>query len=226
MEPYNVGLRQAENTNNEGHRQAVPSGDLRHPVLRMELLEAHLALDSTVVLNEIMYNPRRARRTPRWNGSNCTTNWPPTWTSPWILEGGVDYKFPDKTIVPGKGYLVVAADPAAFTAATGVHAVGPFAGQLDNAGEELRLFNNGERLMNRVPYGGWRLADGSRRVRATLAERDDQTASDVPIDWTFSPEIGGTPGAANFLLPGEFTFETVLAQGPPRGRCAAGRLGR
>ena len=72
----------------------------------------------------------------------------------WRLTGGVDYTFPDGTIVPGRGHIVVAANPAALQAATGLgHVAGPWSGRLANGGELLQLYNNDDRLMNAVAYG-------------------------------------------------------------------------
>ncbi|NIP97751.1 MAG: hypothetical protein GWO24_31685, partial [Akkermansiaceae bacterium] len=45
-------------------------------------------------------------------------------------------------VLPARSYLVVAKDPAALNTATGfTGALGPYAGQLSNSGETLRLFN-------------------------------------------------------------------------------------
>ena len=56
--------------------------------------------------------------------------------------GGIGYNFPERTVLPGGSYLVVAKDPAALQAATGyAGALGPFEGLLSNSGETLRLFS-------------------------------------------------------------------------------------
>ena len=129
----------------------------RRPVF--ETLEPRRVLDSTVVFSEIMYHP------PDDQGD--ALEWIELHNqlavdmdvSQWSLEGGVDYTFPDGSVVPGRGYVVVAADPAALAAATSYSdALGPFSGQLDNAGETLQLWNNDGRLMNQVEYrdgGDW-----------------------------------------------------------------------
>ena len=187
--------------------------DRQRPGLQLEALETRLVLDSTVVFNEIMYNPPgETDATLEWiefhNQLTVDVD-----ISQWVLEGGVQFSFPDETIVPGRGYLVLAADPSAFTAATGKPAMGPFEGRLNNAGDQLLLYNNDQRLMNALQYGvggDWPTApDGSG---ASLAKRDDKGASDLAANWTFSPEYGGTPAGVNFPEPGTFVYETILPE--------------
>ncbi len=183
----------------------------------LETLEKRIVLDSTVVFNEVMYNPV--------DSDNAGTEWIELYNqlvvdmdiSDWSLEGGVDYTFPDGTIVPGRGHLVIAADPAKFEQQTGITgALGPFTGQLSNKGEELRLYNNDSRLMNSLNYsdrGEWPSApDGSG---VTLAKRDQLTASHVATNWTFSPQIGGTPGSDNFVPPGSFRDVEIIGEMAP-----------
>ncbi len=47
-------------------------------------------------------------------------------------------------------------------------------------------------------------------VGVTLAKRDRQAASHLAESWTFSPEIGGTPGRDNFAKPGDFITDAVI----------------
>ena len=168
--------------------------------LGTESLEPRIVLDSTVVFNELMYN------TP--DETDATGEWIELYNqlavdmdiSEWELRGGVDYTFPDNTIVPGRGFLVVAASPADVEVPEGVQVVGPYSGLLANGGEQVRLFNNDDRLLNTIDYndGGsnWPLApDGSG---ATLAKRHALTSSEDSDNWTSSISVGGTPGAANF----------------------------
>jgi hypothetical protein len=187
----------------------------RRRIAPPEALEKRLVLDSTVVFNEIMYNPL--------DDPNDGLEWIELHNqlavdmdiSDWHLEGGVDYTFPDGTIVPGKGYLVVAANPDLLKSETNFGgAIGPFTGRLSNGGEELRLINNDGRRMNVIDYGDsgdWPVApDGGG---ASLTKRDEQTASEPAENWTHSFEIGGTPGAANFVGPGDLIFDTLIPAG-------------
>ncbi len=120
--------------------------------------------------------------------------------SHWSLTGGIGYQFAEGTVIPGGGYLVVAINPAALLAATGViSVVGPFTGRLSNSGETLELRNNNQRLMDTVHYRtqeDWPVApDGGG---ASLGKREVNLASEPAENWRASAQIGGTPGAPNF----------------------------
>ena len=159
-------------------------------------------LDSTVVFNELMYNPETATE-PEWvelyNQLAVDMD-----VSEWSLEGGIDYTFPAGTTVPGRGFLLVSATNTIPGAQAGVEILGPFTGALSNGGEEVRLINNDGRLMNTIDYsdGGrfWPVEpDGSG---ATLSKLNALTASEDFASWTASPQHGGTPGSANFESAG------------------------
>ena len=87
--------------------------------------------------------------------------------SGWSIADGIAFTFPEGTIVPGGGFLVVAISPSALATASGLaDAWGPFAGRLANDGERLELRNNSGRLMDWVDYGGrWPVGTRSRRRR-------------------------------------------------------------
>ena len=81
--------------------------------------------------------------------------------------------------------------------------MGPWTGQLGNGGERLRLYNNDNRVLNQVDYndsGDWPTAPDGTGV--TLAKSRQQTDSEDWQNWTFSEQLGGTPGGPNFLEPG------------------------
>jgi len=68
----------------------------------------------------------------------------------WQFTSGIDYVFPITTSIPANGYLIVARNPAAFTARygtpAGVQILGPFANDtmLSNDGERLELSKPGD----------------------------------------------------------------------------------
>ena len=67
------------------------------------------------------------------------------------LAGGIDYTFPPGTIIGGGEVLVVASDPEFLAAAHGIEApLGPFAGRLNNGGEEVLLIDTGGSTIGRV----------------------------------------------------------------------------
>lgn len=165
----------------------------------LESLETRCVLDSTVVLNEIMYNPPSGGETLEWielhNQMAVNVD-----ISKWRLADGVSFTFPVGTVIPGGGYLVVAANPAALaTAGGGTGALGPYTGALANGGEQIELRNNSDRVMDAVNFGDngeWPVAaDGSG---LSLAKLDSLSASAPAANWGASRQLGGTPGAENF----------------------------
>ena len=109
-----------------------------------------------IVINEIMYNPAvpdaafveilNTSATASFNIGGWRFN-------------GIDYTFPEGTVITNRGILVVAANPSAYSAAyTNAPApIGVFDGDLQNDGETLTLFRPGtsggpEVVMNRVRY--------------------------------------------------------------------------
>ncbi|MBM84826.1 MAG: hypothetical protein CMM47_02240, partial [Rhodospirillaceae bacterium] len=170
------------------------SGDRR---LLLESLEDRRVLDSTVVFNEIMYYPDGDETALEWielyNQMSINMD-----ISSWRLEGGIDYTFAEGTVIPTRGYVVVAIDPTQLASQTGFSAaVGPFTGRLSNGGEELRLINNADRVMNVVDYsdgGDWPVGpDGSGFSLA----KSNQLLGNEASSWTTSSQRGGTPGASN-----------------------------
>ncbi len=118
--------------------------------------------------------------------------------SGWSLQGGVSYTFAEGTILEAGGYLVVAADPSLLA----VDAYGPYEGSLSDSGERVELYSNGGRRMDMVAYGQdepWPAqADGSG---LSLAKVHPTDASDHAENWSFSAQLGGTPGEANGIDP-------------------------
>lgn len=166
------------------------------------------AADSVVVFNEVQYHPPLEVEASEWielhNEMAVDID-----LSAWRLAGGVSYSFPEGTVIPGGGYLVITGAPPAGVSVPEISgAVGPFDGRLNNAGERLELRDRNNRLMDRLEYQDqepWPVgADGSG---ATLAKRDPNRASQEAEDWASSILIGGTPGRSNF--PVAFTERRV-----------------
>ncbi|MBI4324053.1 MAG: lamin tail domain-containing protein, partial [Chloroflexi bacterium] len=167
--------------------------------------------DSTVVFNEIMYHPSRNETGLEWIElhNQMAVNMD---LSGWSIEGGIQFTFPEGTVLPGAGYLVLAISPATLAAATGLTNVyGPFQGRLANSGEPLQLRNNNRRLMDAVDYGvegDWPVApDGSG---VSLAKSNPNSASAPAPNWRASAQIGGTPGKANFPPPSSSVTKSTL----------------
>jgi Concanavalin A-like lectin/glucanases superfamily/Lamin Tail Domain/CotH kinase protein len=155
--------------------------------------------DSAVVFNEVMYHPATNEAAMEWvelhNLMSVDMD-----ISGWTLAGGIDYQFPEGTIVAGGGYLVIASSPSILMAASSAtNVLGPFSGRLSNSGETLELRNNNNRIVDSLAYGvegDWPVApDGSG---VSLAKRIPNGATQEPKNWTWGEQIGGTPGAENF----------------------------
>jgi len=155
--------------------------------------------DSPVVFNEIMYHPRTNESQLEWvelqNQMAMDVD-----LSHWRLDGGIRFTFPEGSVIRAGGYLVVAASPSALMALTSLtDPVGPFIDRLSNAGEELRLRDNNNRVMDEVAYGvegDWPVApDGAG---PSLARRRANVRGSDSRNWLASAQLGGTPGAENF----------------------------
>lgn len=184
-----------------GKRRAA--GAARHSLRpTFEWLEPRHVLDATVVINEIMYHPDFA---PATEGN---FEWIELYNemaidmdiSGWRLEGAVQFTFAEGSVIPGRGYDVIASSPASLASA-GItpSAIGPFVGRLDNSGEEIVLVNRDGRRMSVVEYadgGDWAVGpDGSG---FSLAKLDQYSNSSDPASWRASRQLNGTPGVANF----------------------------
>src|SRR6266581_1264194 len=190
-----------------------------NPALSVTLLLALLCpgatvlADSTVVFNEIMYHPASNEPALEWLElhNQMAVNMD---LSGWSLDGGVQFKFAEGTVVPGGGYIVAAISPSALAVATGyTNAYGPFVGRLSNSGERLELRNNNQRLMDWVEYGtdgDWPVGPDGGGV--SLAKINPNAASPPATNWSMSAKIGGTPGAPNFPGPSATATNAVLVR--------------
>jgi hypothetical protein len=162
-------------------------------------LASQAMADVTVVFNEVMYHPSQTNEAVfEWielrNQMAVDMD-----ISGWTISNGVDYRFPENTVIAGGGYLVVASSPVDFTATTGVtNVVGPFTGRLSNNGETLELRNNNQRLMDKLDYGmdgAWPCApDGAG---PSLAKIDEDGPASDPANWRTSRQMSGSPGMPN-----------------------------
>ena len=168
--------------------------------------------DASVTFNEVMYHPATNEPALEWvelrNQMAVDVD-----ISGWSIEGGVDFSFPSNSIVTGRGCIVVALSPESLRAATGLSSVyGPLTGRLANGGETLRLKNNSSRVVDELSYevgGDWPVAPDGTGV--SLAKKDPETPSSAAGNWTFSSQIGGTPGKENFPAAGQTTTTRLIA---------------
>ncbi|RLD09577.1 MAG: hypothetical protein DRI44_08190, partial [Chlamydiae bacterium] len=177
-----------------------------------------ICADSVLVFNEIMYHPATNETAMEWVElyNQMAVNLD---ISGWGLQGGIDYSFPEGTIVKAGEYIVIASSPEILEHSTGITDVyGPFTGRLSNSGETIKLVNNTDRVMDSVNYkddDDWPVSpDGSG---TSLAKIDPQSASRPFGNWSSSYLVGGTPGSCNFASPPLFTprvsFNEISAPG-------------
>ena len=159
---------------------------------------------TALVISEIMYKPA-----PRNDGLNVgyleLYNANPYFfdMSGWKLAGDmISFTFPTPTIIPGGGFLVIAAAPADMQAAYGLSGVlGPYTGALKNAGL-IQLVDEVGAVHLEIPYLNtfpWPVAaDGSGHsmvlARPSLGEGD-------PHAWDISDVAGGSPGVLEAYRP-------------------------
>lgn len=178
--------------------------------------------DATLVFNEVMYHPAAHEPALEWvefyNQLAVDLD-----VSGWQVTGDIAFAFPAGTRAPGQGYLVLAVDPAALRAASGlIQAFGPFTGRLSNNGGSLELRNADGRLMDRLRYGtdqDWPVTPDGAGVSLAKRERDEGT--EPPENWTASAELGGTPGRENFAPPGQAAPPVTLVAGSAPWRVEA-----
>ncbi len=112
------------------------------------------------------------------------------------LSGDIDYTFPQGTIIPAAGFVVVAANPADVEAVYGLSDVfGPYTNRLAASGT-VRLRDEQDTILLEVSYRStnpWPMgADGTGHsivlARPSYGEAD-------PRAWAISDVVGGSPGA-------------------------------
>ncbi len=138
----------------------------------------------------------------------------------WRVRGGIDFDFPQNvTIPPGGHVLLVSFNPAyapilaTFRSrynAQGVPVYGPFSGQLNNDGENIRLYRPDTPELSEIPYIlvdrvdydnqlPWpAAADG---IGPTLQRLQESAYGNDPINWTAVGPSAGNPYVAGGTPP-------------------------
>lgn len=155
------------------------------PRLLLSLLAffASAVLRADVVINEIMYHPSSERTTEEYielhNPSASSVS-----LEGWSFTSGVSFTFPNISISAG-GYLVVAADGAAFAAKYPAvrNVVAGWKGRLSNAANRVVLKDNRGLKVDEVNYAD----DGDWAVR----ERDDEDHGHRGWRWRSAADGGG-----------------------------------
>src|SRR4030042_2520037 len=109
---------------------------------------------SPLIISEIMYHPFEETDDRDLEFVELFNTEPTDWDiGGFLLEGEIDYTFPTGTILPGRSFAVVAAEPAAMKIQYGLTDVyGPWQGKLNNGGGMLRLVNNRGGVLLEIEY--------------------------------------------------------------------------
>lgn len=105
----------------------------------------------SIVINEIHYDPDdnllNGEFIEIYNSGVSSVN-----LAGWRFDKGIDYTFPNGARLAPGAYIVLAKSPATIQAAFGVIAHGPWSGNLNGDGEEVRLLNGLGETVDQVDY--------------------------------------------------------------------------
>ncbi len=73
--------------------------------------------------------------------------------SGWSFSKGITFVFPPGTIIPARGYVVIAENPTVLLQRLGAVGVGPWVGSLANGGETIELVDALGNVVDKVDYG-------------------------------------------------------------------------
>ena len=115
------------------------------------------------------------------------------------LAGGIQYRFPEGSVIPPKAFIVVAKSPSALSRIYGLEApqkaLGPFDGKLNNQGDKVQLLNRQGAVMIDISYEShdpWPLAAAG--AGSSLALTHPSYGEGSPKAWSASRSLGGSPG--------------------------------
>ncbi len=161
---------------------------------------------AALTISEIMFNPSAADVAAC---GNCNLEYVEVYNEdPTIVNlsgyrfiDGISFLFPPDTWLEGRSTLVVCADEDAIQAKYGItNTIGNFTGRIDNDGEEISIAIFGGGSVFAVDFGdrgSWPAeADGTGHSLEII----DPHATEPwrSSNWTYSADIGGSPGTTNF----------------------------
>ena len=157
-----------------------------------------------IVISEIMYAP--AARTDGLNLQFIELYNSNPWfhdLSHYRLTGTtVNYTFPPGTIIPGGGFLVLAAAPADLQSVYGItNVLGPFAGSLKKT-DTIQLQDEAGAFILTIPYlhvNPWPVAANGTGHSLVLA--NPTYGEGDPRAWAISDAVGGSPGQMDPFHP-------------------------
>ena len=160
---------------------------------------------SEIVINEIHYDVPdktvRAEFIELYNPSDSAID-----LSGWRLSSAVNYTFPIGTSVQAGGFLVVAEDPQTILAEWGVNSLGPWKGSLSNGGENVRIRNLTDKIVDEVDYKAgfpWPVVGSSPGYSIELI--NPSLENDLGGNWRSS--VGTAGGDGSTLITGESSWK-------------------
>jgi len=163
------------------------------------------ANDFDVVINEINYYPVSAGKL-----TSGDLEWIELYNrgakvvdlSGWSFTEGISFTFPEKTLLPGQGFLVICKNLEAFQTLWGErNAVGNYALRLSNCRERVTLSNSGYLIVDTIVYDdGFPWPQEPNGYGSTLELTNPYSENDDPALWTASCIAGGTPALPNSCL--------------------------
>ena len=183
---------------------------LVHAFVLLGLLLIGANARAVVVINEIFYHAPNDLDDLQWIELYNTAD-EPVDLSGWKFGKNPGYTFPAQTSIAGKGFIVVARNPARFRESyPGIKALGPFERDLSRSGERIDLFDAAGKRIDRAAYQDrvpWPVsADG---YSASLERICPTYRGDVSQNWaastmpTDAPKPAGTPGKVNAAYSAE-----------------------
>jgi len=106
---------------------------------------------SGVVINEIHYDPDIKTELLEFIELHNTTAADIDLTG-WYFTNAISYQFPDGSILPARGYIIVAQNPTHISSRFIVPVFGPFEGKLGNNGDRIILYNADGEEIDKVDY--------------------------------------------------------------------------
>ncbi len=157
-----------------------------------------------IAFSEIMWKPAS-----RSDTNNCefveiynSNPWFHDISSYQIVCADMNYTFPVGTIIPGGGFLVIAAFPSSIENVYGItNVVGPYNGSLKRS-ENLQLIDEHGSILLTVPFSDtypWPVATGGSGHSLILA--NPSYGEGDPRAWAISDMVGGSPGQMESFHP-------------------------
>lgn len=129
---------------------------------------------------------------------------------------GIEFVFPENTVLPPGGFLVLAKDPGQWADAGISHLSGPYDGALSNSGEQLRLVSPSGAIVLEMEYGDhgdWpAAADGAGHSLVFPFQYADSLDFEDPRNWKASRLRFGSPGKVDD--PSALPNEAIQLAGP------------